>query len=416
MRRIGWLLLTGLVTQLTTSCGIVESPESVGRVWLDSYATSNEIRLYWHTSNRSGFDSGLRRSRAGPRIARVLLQRSTAGPDRDFEVILQRDRSGDDSTTVAGLRTGGAYWFRVVALDIQGRELLQSNPVQTLTGPPTMSAQSLPLVSAGRFSWSPGGDSIAYVDASVLSQCTLTLLDVSTASQRPVASCTGDAWMMDAIWSHDGSSIAFTRTPTLTAGGIDYRIWSTGLAPGSSVPRSAGRVDFDAAWGGEWLYFFRGTFEPPNVPELWRMRPADASSMQQLTRDPSVHKYSPDVRGTDDCVVYEGRSGEVTRLYLLHPGGAPTALTAGRWYQDKGATWHPDGRHVAFVSNRSGHAEIWSVDATSGALRQLTRFPRGQQCRSSRWSPDGRRLGVIAGQQGGRWVRGSLELLDGLVP
>jgi Tol biopolymer transport system component len=36
-----------------------------------------------------------------------------------------------------------------------------------------------------------------------------------------------------------------------------------------------------------------------------------------------------------------------------------------------GATWFPDGRHLAFQSDRSRALAIWSVDADSGDLRQL---------------------------------------------
>jgi TolB protein len=35
-------------------------------------------------------------------------------------------------------------------------------------------------------------------------------------------------------------------------------------------------------------------------------------------------------------------------------------------------TWAPDGRHVAFVSNRTRRRQVWVIDIESGRVRQLT--------------------------------------------
>jgi TolB protein len=36
-------------------------------------------------------------------------------------------------------------------------------------------------------------------------------------------------------------------------------------------------------------------------------------------------------------------------------------------------SWAPDGRHIVFTSTRSGHRQLWVLDAESGRMRQLTR-------------------------------------------
>ena len=35
-------------------------------------------------------------------------------------------------------------------------------------------------------------------------------------------------------------------------------------------------------------------------------------------------------------------------------------------------TWAPDGRHIAFVSDRSGPRQLWVIDIVTGRIRQLT--------------------------------------------
>ncbi len=63
-------------------------------------------------------------------------------------------------------------------------------------------------------------------------------------------------------------------------------------------------------------------------------------------------------------------------------------LTDDKFF-DRYPRWSPDGKKVAFTSDRSGTYEIWTIDAEGTNLRQLTfnsttSFPI--------WSPDGARL------------------------
>jgi len=42
--------------------------------------------------------------------------------------------------------------------------------------------------------------------------------------------------------------------------------------------------------------------------------------------------------------------------------------SAGR---NEDPTWAPDGRHIAFISDRSGRRQIWIIDMETGRVRQL---------------------------------------------
>ncbi|MDR7434176.1 MAG: S9 family peptidase [Armatimonadota bacterium] len=58
--------------------------------------------------------------------------------------------------------------------------------------------------------------------------------------------------------------------------------------------------------------------------------------------------------------------------------------------QDHSPRWSPDGRWIAFFSNRTGNTEIWVIPVDGGEPRQLTSL----QARVSQlsWSPDSRRI------------------------
>ncbi len=57
------------------------------------------------------------------------------------------------------------------------------------------------------------------------------------------------------------------------------------------------------------------------------------------------------------------------------------------------AAWSPDGRKMAFVSDRDGNGEIYVMNADGSAQRRLTRNPASDV--EPVWSPDGRKIAFV---------------------
>ncbi len=147
-------------------------------------------------------------------------------------------------------------------------------------------------------------------------------------------------------------------------------------------------------------------FHEIQLPQLPYRPPIDLEAEHPFTvydlvrcrrlSDPVV---SPD--GSRVVVVLEHWSEEddkVTRTLWLVPldGGDPVPLTAGHGVRDESPTWSPDGRYVAFVSDRSGSHQIWLVDAEAldGRVCRLTDF--AADVRAIRWSPAGDHIALSA--------------------
>jgi Tol biopolymer transport system component len=81
-------------------------------------------------------------------------------------------------------------------------------------------------------------------------------------------------------------------------------------------------------------------------------------------------------------------------LWLLPTiGGKPRNLTNDASY-DLDPTWSPDGRFLAWSSDRGGGLlQIWIRDMQSGQMRQLTHIPT--QPTALQFSPDGKRIAFV---------------------
>jgi Tol biopolymer transport system component len=84
-------------------------------------------------------------------------------------------------------------------------------------------------------------------------------------------------------------------------------------------------------------------------------------------------------RRTQDDIVVVNRDGTNWR-----------DLTNDKYF-DRYPRWSPDGTTVAFVSDRSGNYEIWTVDPETAKLRQLT-FDSPPSTSFPIWSPDGKQI------------------------
>ena len=68
-------------------------------------------------------------------------------------------------------------------------------------------------------------------------------------------------------------------------------------------------------------------------------------------------------------------------------GGEPRRMTAGE-KRDSDPRFSPDGRRLAFLSNRGGSSQIWVLDLSGGDPVQATSFPT--EVGGFSWSPDGK--------------------------
>jgi dipeptidyl aminopeptidase/acylaminoacyl peptidase len=124
------------------------------------------------------------------------------------------------------------------------------------------------------------------------------------------------------------------------------------------------------------------------------MRPEDVYALTSVG-DP---RLSPDGRHVAYVVNRIDRDANAYRAAIwvapVDGSGEPRQLTSGE-RNDHSPRWSPDGRWVAFVSDRDGeekkaHGELYVLPADGGEARRLTHGKEAVE--SIAWSPDSRRL------------------------
>jgi dipeptidyl aminopeptidase/acylaminoacyl peptidase len=83
-------------------------------------------------------------------------------------------------------------------------------------------------------------------------------------------------------------------------------------------------------------------------------------------------------------------------LRSLHNGDT-RQLTAGT-QKDSAPAWSPDGRAIAFLSDRNGKPQIFLLPVHGGEARAITQLPQGVGGKLV-WSPDGAQIAFTAGPQ-----------------
>jgi len=99
---------------------------------------------------------------------------------------------------------------------------------------------------------------------------------------------------------------------------------------------------------------------------------------------------SPDLSPDDGSIVFE----MLGDLYLIPAqGGEARALTRGMAF-DSQPVFSPDGRDIAFISDRSGSENIWVIAGDGSNPRQLTNLDEDSVFASPAWSADGKSIFV----------------------
>ncbi len=245
---------------------------------------------------------------------------------------------------------------------------------------------------------SPDGKSVAYVVSQADTTANRTRVEIkvaTVANGRVIAAWEGS----EPRWAPDGKTIAYQGE---TAGQAALFLYD--LAAGTSR-KLVDLFTSDAFLGHEADKGF--AFSPDGTRLAYcGTEPPPLATAEDLFLQSGLASGTAEIHRT----FFKSRTGLAddrrTHLWLVAvsgpAAGKPRLLTPGP-YDEHSLSWSPDGKQLAFVSNRSSDSDtnyaddLWSVEVASGILRQLTATP-GTEMHPT-YSPDGRRIAFLAMQR-----------------
>ena len=278
--------------------------------------------------------------------------------------------------------------------------------------------------------WSPVGDQIAYARIEDGMSCELLSVSSVGGPPRHLADCDKDdgdniAWTpdgktlamkapgsrgIDLLTLADGSIRHFTEVPpsehmdsdpTFSPDGtlLAFTRWhAAGVADVQVVPVSGGqpkRLTFDnlkvegLTWEPDGRHLVYSTNRGGPFT-LWRV--SIDGGPPELVPVTGRSVSSPVMSRDGQRLVYEDWNGQTDlfSLDLRSPDAQPQQVTyTTRW--DWNPAVSPDGKRIAYASDRTGFSEIWVADRDGGNALKLTAFG-GPYTSGPAWSPDGREI------------------------
>jgi TolB protein len=140
---------------------------------------------------------------------------------------------------------------------------------------------------------------------------------------------------------------------------------------------------FNLAWSPDGRRIAVSRTDSTRNLQVWMMD-MDGSHAHALTHFPAADgrpqwpAWSPDGRRIAiQSGTYNREKPELSDAYIwvidVASGVATRLATHDRPRLDETPSWFPDGRHIAFQSDRSGRMEIWVMSADGSHQRQVTR-------------------------------------------
>ena len=232
--------------------------------------------------------------------------------------------------------------------------------------------------------WSPDGAAIVYAS---YQQDAVELWRLELASGRRTRLTDGGAVNVEPRYSPDGRRLAWVSTAfhgrfhlyagELTPAGLERVARLTGETD-SHLPRYYYSVydhEISPVWtrDGESLLYVSNRGRIHGAGGFWQVAARPGAEPKELHYEETNWRARPDYSPDGARILYSSYlGGNWHQLWLMPASGGADAfpISYGDW-DEVGARWSPDGRTIAFISNRHGNTELWLQQAVGGAQRQL---------------------------------------------
>lgn len=302
---------------------------------------------------------------------------------------------GGPETKVADLQAGEIEWTKdgkslVVSAGLIGEFHLLLLSVETgrtkeLTSPSRKGFE----FGDRTFAISPDGLKLAFARFHSTSAADLYLLPL--AGGEPIQLTQNERSILGITWTSDGRELVYasdraTSNQTLWRRSVEAPVDSPSRRVESAGPNAGQPVIRKVASGSQDRLAYPTVIVDCNI---WTRdteeSPSPARKVIASSKDEAQPQFSPDGKR----IAFSSDRSGITQIYVADRDGSSvlplTSFSAGFTNAPR---WSPDGKRIVFASLHNNNRELYTVSPDGGSLRQLTRAPSNEGRPS--WSRDGR--------------------------
>jgi TolB protein len=174
-----------------------------------------------------------------------------------------------------------------------------------------------------------------------------------------------------------------------------FLLWGLVLTGGArangKAPQASRPFYSELSWSPDGSRIIFSAFQGQNA-EIYLMK-ADGSELTRLTDHPAVDMWaamSPDGRR---IAFQSNRDGSRGDLYVMNADGSALTRLTRDLVRSICPTWSPDGARIAFSSDRGAGLQLYVMKADGSEQARLMKNPlENTKHYNPVWSPDGKRL------------------------
>jgi hypothetical protein len=225
----------------------------------------------------------------------------------------------------------------------------------------------------------------------------------------------GEIFLAPAL-SSDGKTIAFLSNGSVARGQVFIDLWLGDAETGKRIGRVV-QSTFDTDFEELRLLYSQSAFSPDGaLLAMTGQRHGkdvlyvyDVKTQMQVARLdlPIESANSPSWSPDGKQIVFSGSTGGTTDLYIVNADGTELRHLTEDGYGDFQPQWSPDGKTIAFATDREGASfdvlrfNPWRIALLDLETNQITVLPNQSGLNlNPQWSPDGRSIAYVSDRAG----------------
>ena len=229
----------------------------------------------------------------------------------------------------------------------------------------------------------------------------------------------GGAIFLAPSLSNDGKQVAFLSTGSFARGEVFIDLWLGDATTGKRIKRlvkSTTNPDFEELR----LLYSQSAFSPDGkfLAFTAQRKGKDVLYLMDLKRRRTIRRYDLPLEGVtgpafspdNRQIVFSGSAGGLTDIYTVDVDGKHLRRLTSDRYGDLQPQWSPDGRSIAWASERGPQSDLeilqlgkWKISVMDLETGRIETLP-GQDGHNinPQWAPDGRSIAFVSDRDGGQ--------------